>query len=63
MFDPLDAHYKMVIKAITDGLVILFLGTGVNLCDRPATADLGLRRAFPESLPFRDGAPGGLPDS
>jgi hypothetical protein len=33
--DPLDAHYRMVIKAITDGRVVPFLGAGVNLCGRP----------------------------
>ena len=35
MPDPLDMHYKMVIKAITDGRVVPFLGAGVNLCGRP----------------------------
>lgn len=35
MPDPLDAHHKIVIKAITDGRVIPFLGAGVNLCGRP----------------------------
>jgi hypothetical protein len=33
--DPLDPHYKMVIKAIVDGRVVPFLGAGVNLCGRP----------------------------
>ena len=31
----LDAHYRMLLKAITDGRVIPFFGAGVNLCDRP----------------------------
>jgi hypothetical protein len=35
MSDSLDAHYKMVVKAITDGRVVPFLGAGVNLCGRP----------------------------
>jgi len=35
MPDPLDTHYKMVIKAVTDGQVVPFLGAGVNLCGRP----------------------------
>jgi hypothetical protein len=35
MPDPLEAHYKMVAKAISDGRVVPFLGAGVNLCDRP----------------------------
>ena len=29
MPDPLDTHYKMVIKAITDGRVVPFFGAGV----------------------------------
>lgn len=37
MSDPLDSqHYKMVIKAITDGRVVPFLSAGVNLCGRLA---------------------------
>ena len=36
MPDSLDAHYKMVVKAITDGRVVPFFGAGVNLCGRPA---------------------------
>jgi hypothetical protein len=35
MPNSLDAHYKMVVKAITDGRVVPFLGAGVNLCGRP----------------------------
>lgn len=35
MPDFLDTHYKTVIKAITDGRVVPFLGAGVNLCGRP----------------------------
>lgn len=35
MQDPLDAHYRMLIKAITDGRVVPLLGAGVNLCGRP----------------------------
>jgi hypothetical protein len=35
MFDLLDAHYRMVIKAIIDGRLIPFLGAGFNLCGRP----------------------------
>jgi SIR2-like domain len=33
--DTLDPHYKTVIKAITDGRLVPFLGAGVNLCGRP----------------------------
>jgi hypothetical protein len=35
MSGNLDAHYEMIIKAITGGLVVPFLGAGANLCDRP----------------------------
>ncbi len=38
MPDPLDAHYKTVIKAITDGRVVPFFGAGVNVCGRPEGA-------------------------
>ena len=34
--DPLDGHYRMVVKAISDGKVVPFLGAGGNLCGRPA---------------------------
>jgi hypothetical protein len=37
-FDELDAHYKTVVKAFSDGRVVPFLGSGVNLCGRPAGA-------------------------
>lgn len=30
----MDAHFKTLIKAITNGSLIPFLGAGVNLCDR-----------------------------
>lgn len=36
MLDSLEAHYRIVIKAITDGRVVPFLGAGANLCGRPA---------------------------
>ena len=35
MTDSLDAHYPLVLKAITDGRLIPFLGAGANLCGRP----------------------------
>jgi hypothetical protein len=35
MQNPLDLHYGLVAKAITDGRVVPFLGAGANLCDRP----------------------------
>jgi len=35
MFDLLEDHYKTVIRAITEGRVVPFLGAGVNLCCRP----------------------------
>lgn len=33
-FDELDAHYKTVVKAFSDGRVVPFLGVGVNQCGR-----------------------------
>jgi hypothetical protein len=38
MPEPTDAHYAMILQAITSGRVIPFLGAGVNLCDRPEGA-------------------------
>lgn len=35
MNEDLNKHSKMVIKAMTDGKVVPFLGAGVNLCGRP----------------------------
>jgi len=36
MSNPLDTHYRMVIKAISEGRVVPFLGAGANLCGRPS---------------------------
>lgn len=36
MPDPLEAHYKVVIKAITDGRMVPFFGAGVNQFGRPS---------------------------
>ena len=36
MENTLELHYRTVIKAITDGRVVPFLGAGVNLCGRPS---------------------------
>ncbi len=36
MPDPLDAHYQLVIRAITEGSLVPLLGAGVNLCGRPS---------------------------
>lgn len=33
--EPLQAHFKTVIKGIVDGRIVPFLGAGVNLCGRP----------------------------
>jgi hypothetical protein len=38
-FDELDAHYKTVVKAFSDGRVVPFLGAGVNQCGRPEGAE------------------------
>jgi hypothetical protein len=37
-FDELDAHYKTIVKAFSDGRVVPFLGKGANLCGRPVGA-------------------------
>jgi hypothetical protein len=47
MPDSLDAHYKMVVKAITDGRVVPFFGAGVNLCGRPAETAWQLGQYLP----------------
>jgi hypothetical protein len=31
----LDQHYRLIVKALTEGRVVPLLGAGVNLCDRP----------------------------
>lgn len=38
MTHPLDAHFKMVVKALIRGRVVPLLGAGVNLCARPEDA-------------------------
>jgi len=38
MSDPLDGHYKLVMKEITAGRLVPFLGAGANLCGRPEGA-------------------------
>jgi hypothetical protein len=38
MTDSLDAHYPLVLKAITEGRLIPFFGAGANLCGRPTDA-------------------------
>jgi hypothetical protein len=50
--DPLDTHCKMVVKAITDSQMVPFLGTGVNLCDRPE----GLARSRRQSKHLPSGS-------
>lgn len=39
MPDPLDFHYKLAIKAVTDGRVVPFLGAGANKYGRPEGSD------------------------
>jgi hypothetical protein len=36
--DPLDQHQTILVRAISDGRVVPFLGAGVNLCGRPPDA-------------------------
>lgn len=38
MSDPLDGHYKLVMKQLTAGYLVPFLGAGANLCGRPEGA-------------------------
>ena len=47
MTDSLDTHYSTLIKAITDGRVVPFLGAGVNLCDRPPETNWKLGEFLP----------------
>ena len=35
MVESLNVHYNQILRAITTGRVVPFLGAGVNLCDRP----------------------------
>jgi hypothetical protein len=46
-FDELDAHYKTVVKAFSDGRVVPFLGADANLCGRPAGAQWQLQHYLP----------------
>lgn len=45
--DPLDDHWRTVIKAMAKGRIVPFLGAGVNLCGRPATARWGRGQYLP----------------
>ena len=49
MPDSLDAHYRTVIKGITDGRVVPFFGAGVNQCGRPAGVDWQRGQHLPSS--------------
>lgn len=35
MSDPLDGHYNLVMRRITEGDLVPFLGAGANMCGRP----------------------------
>ena len=39
MPSPLDAHFKLVVKAILDGRLVPFLGAGFNVPGRPASSE------------------------
>lgn len=39
--DPLEDHYKTVIKAMVDGRLVPFFGAAVNLCGRPKSESTG----------------------
>lgn len=46
----LETHYRMVIKALTDGKVVPFLGAGVNLCGRPQDAPFEPGKFLPSGM-------------
>ncbi len=48
--DPTEAHYRMLIKSITDGRVVPFLGADVNLCDRPEGVAYRVGEFLPSSV-------------
>jgi hypothetical protein len=47
MSAPLDAHYKTVIKAITEGRLVPFLGAGACLCGRQRSWQVGQYEGLP----------------
>ena len=46
-YDPLDAHYRTVVKGLLDGRVVPLLGAGVNLCGRPPEAQFEIGKYLP----------------
>ena len=42
----LETHYMMIIKAMTSGKVVPFLGAGVNLCGRAQDAKFEPGKVF-----------------
>jgi SIR2-like domain len=42
------AHFQMVANALADGTVVVFLGAGVNWCDRPAETDFEVGTYLPD---------------
>ncbi len=48
MPDPLDSHYKFVIRAMTDGQVVPFLGAGANRCGRPEGSEWQFGKQLPD---------------
>jgi len=47
MADPNPLHYKLLVKAITEGRVIPFFGAGVNLCGRSPGEDWKVKKNLP----------------
>jgi SIR2-like domain len=45
--DPLEAHYRTVVKGLLDGRVVPLLGAGVNLCGRPEDARFEIGKHLP----------------
>jgi SIR2-like protein len=46
--DPLESHYRVVLRALADGRVVPLLGAGVNRCGRPSGTGWGPGRYLPD---------------
>jgi hypothetical protein len=54
--DPLATHYRLVVKAMSEGRVVPLLGAGANLCGRPegAVFDAETREWLPDGNELAD---------
>ncbi len=48
MADPLEPHYRIVLRTLAEGRVIPLLGAGVNRCGRPPDAGWGTGTYLPD---------------